>query len=167
MDARLVDAHDLDFDDYFDAMFSNMSLHWMPEDPRKVVRNVARSLKKNGRFVAEFAGKGALDSLLTPMRCILQRHGISVEYPWYLPSKEEYSALLESEGMDVEHISLVPKSRTVPGGVKMWLELYASVFFLGVDNDKEQKVTSFSFLLLNVLCYRSMPKLKQLLILKE
>lgn len=41
---------------YFDAVFSNATLHWLKRDPVKVIRNIRHVLKPQGRFVAEFGG---------------------------------------------------------------------------------------------------------------
>lgn len=49
-----MDGHDLDFKEEFDAVFSNMALHWTIKDPRQVVKNVFNALKKNRRFVVDF-----------------------------------------------------------------------------------------------------------------
>lgn len=41
---------------YFDAVFSNATLHWLKRDPVKAIRNIRHVLKPKGRFVAEFGG---------------------------------------------------------------------------------------------------------------
>lgn len=58
-----VDAYDLDswfnhtqHSIYFDAVFSNATLHWLKRDPVKIIRNIRHVLKPQGRFVAEFGG---------------------------------------------------------------------------------------------------------------
>ena len=38
LDARLMDGHELTFDDEFDAVFSHAALHWMKRDPSAVLR---------------------------------------------------------------------------------------------------------------------------------
>src|SRR5260370_40908069 len=53
LDARVVDASALAFEEQFDAVFSNAALHWMREADR-VIANVYRALRPGGRFVAEF-----------------------------------------------------------------------------------------------------------------
>ena len=40
----------------FDAVFSNAVLHWCKRDPEAVVREVARVLRKGGRFAGEMGG---------------------------------------------------------------------------------------------------------------
>lgn len=53
----LADIHELPFDDNtFDLVVSNVTLEFV-EDPKKVVNEVFRVLKKGGRFVCGFIGK--------------------------------------------------------------------------------------------------------------
>ena len=54
-------ATDLDFNQEFDAVFSNLVIHHIktPEQARKqVISSVWNALKPGGRFVAEFYGHG-------------------------------------------------------------------------------------------------------------
>ena len=39
VDARVMDGHSMAFEDEFDAVFSNAALHWMSEDPGRVVQS--------------------------------------------------------------------------------------------------------------------------------
>ena len=41
LDARVVDGHRLEFQQEFDAVFSNAALHWMKADPDAVIAGVA------------------------------------------------------------------------------------------------------------------------------
>jgi trans-aconitate methyltransferase len=43
IDARVVDAYQLNFTSEFDAVFSNAALHWMKRDPDAVIRGVRRA----------------------------------------------------------------------------------------------------------------------------
>ena len=40
IDARVLDAYQLDFTSEFDAVFSNAALHWMKRDPDAVIQGV-------------------------------------------------------------------------------------------------------------------------------
>jgi len=62
LDARVADCQALDFQQAFDAAFSNAALHWM-KDPDAVISGVARALRPGGRFVGEFGGAGNVDRL--------------------------------------------------------------------------------------------------------
>ena len=56
LDARVMPAEDLPFDQEFDAVFSNAVLHWIRRaDP--MIAGVHRALKPGGRFVAECGGQ--------------------------------------------------------------------------------------------------------------
>ena len=56
IDARIMRGQDLTFDNEFDAVFSNASLHWM-RPPEAVLAGVRRALKPRGRFVGEMGGR--------------------------------------------------------------------------------------------------------------
>ena len=62
LDARLVDAEALPFDNEFDAVFSNAVLHWV-RDHDALLTGVARALRPGGRFVAEFGGHGNIAAI--------------------------------------------------------------------------------------------------------
>eukprot|EP00210_Caulerpa_lentillifera_P009095 g8676.t1 len=140
LDAHLCSGYDLEFNNEFDAVFSNMAIHWMHKDPRKVVSNVFNALKKGGRFVAFFSGKEAGDSFIVPAMSILTHHGVLDYLPMYRPSKEEYNALLQSEGFEVKHISLVPKDVPIPGGPRMILDIFVSKGFEGMDETRKEQI---------------------------
>ena len=51
----LMDINDIDFEDEFDVVFSNATLHWV-KDHRKMLANVFKSLKSKGIARFSFAG---------------------------------------------------------------------------------------------------------------
>ena len=67
VDARVMDGELLDFDGEFDAVFSNAALHWMRNQPDKVIAGVHRALKPAGRFVAELGGHGCVNKIKTAL----------------------------------------------------------------------------------------------------
>jgi len=95
IDARLMEATELDFSDEFDAVFSNAALHWMPR-PDAVIGRVRRALKPGGRFVGEFGGHGNVSAISRALSGALESRGISFEAlnPWYFPTVDEYRARL-------------------------------------------------------------------------
>jgi trans-aconitate methyltransferase len=56
LDARVMDARALLFDNEFDAVFSNAALHWIKDDPDAPIASAFRALKHGGRFVGELGG---------------------------------------------------------------------------------------------------------------
>ena len=86
----VVDGHHLCLKAKFDAVFSNAALHWMKQ-PERVVQGVWQCLKTGGRFVAEFGGKGNVQTIRSALHRALRRRGvdpIAID-PWYYPSPED------------------------------------------------------------------------------
>lgn len=143
IDAHLVDAQDLDFDRRFDAVFSNAALHWMTR-PADVIAGVARSLKRGGRFVAEFGGHGNVAAIVTAMRAMALVHGgdEALANPWYFPTPAEYADLLEEGGFGVDEIALIPRPTPLPTGLSGWLQTFRQPFFDQYGADVRETVLS-------------------------
>jgi trans-aconitate methyltransferase len=125
----VMDGHQLSFRRQFDAVFTNAALHWM-KHPEAVVAGVANSLKRAGRFIGEFGGKGNVAKIRSALHAGLRRHAIDpipID-PWYYPSSEEYSELLSKAGFIVNYIDLIPRPTRLPGDILDWLEIFAQPF---------------------------------------
>jgi len=128
LDAYTVNGHSLKFTDEFDAVFSNAALHWMKK-PKAVISGVWRALKPGGRFVAEFGGYGNVETIVNAIEsALLTRRGTIVVGPWYFPQPQEYTALLEAKGFEVEKIELIPRPTPLPGNISGWLETFAQSY---------------------------------------
>ena len=128
IDARVMDAHQLQFHAEFDAVFSNAALHWMKRDPGAVIQGVRRALKPRGRFAAEMGGHGNVAAITVALCSTLERHGVketAAIIPWYFPSVAEYRERLEREAFQVEYIELIPRPTPLPTGMRAWLETFA------------------------------------------
>jgi len=139
IDARVVDGQALAFQQEFDAVFSNAALHWMKDAPA-VIAGVRRALKPGGRFVAEMGGHGNVADIVTALLAVLKAHGVdnaAARSPWYFPTREEYSELLQAQGFGIENIALIPRPTLLPGGMRGWLETFANPF-LGGFSDAEK-----------------------------
>jgi ubiquinone/menaquinone biosynthesis C-methylase UbiE len=123
LDARLVNAEDLPFDNEFDAVFSNAALHWV-HDHDAMLDGVRRALKSDGRFVAEFGGHGNVAPIQTAIRAVLARRGWTSNTRRYYPTADEYSARLNEHGFEVEQIALIPRPTPLPTGMRGWLEIF-------------------------------------------
>ena len=156
LDAHVVDGHELDFSNEFDAVFSNAALHWMTR-PAEVVAGVHRALKPGGRFVAEFGGHGNVAAIRTALIAVLARHGIDgvASSPWYFPTPDEYSAVLEAGGFDVHSAQLIPRPTPLPTDVGGWMDTFAGSFFATVPEQDRQGIRAEVIDLLRpVLCDR-------------
>ena len=143
LDARHIDGHHLPFSSEFDAVFSNAALHWMAR-PGEVVAGVARGLKGGGRFVGEFGGHGNVAAIVTAMRAVGRAHGgdISLAGPWFFPTPEEYSAILEGAGFEVVEIGLYPRPTPLATGMAAWLQTFRKPFFDQFRGDERAAVLS-------------------------
>jgi SAM-dependent methyltransferase len=127
---EVCDAREIPFEDRFDAVFSNPALHWILE-PEKVIGGVARALKQDGRFVAEFGGKGNIHRLVQAIGRACETLGIErtpEDRIWYYPSIAEYASLLEKHGLDVCQAALFDRpTRLEDGGkgLEAWLRMFA------------------------------------------
>jgi trans-aconitate methyltransferase len=125
---EVADATNIATDQRFDAVFSNATLHWIKE-PGRVVREVARLLKPDGRFVAEFGGHGNIAKLVgAAERAWLKLQLPSpVPNPWYYPSIPEYAAVLEEHGLMVTYAILFDRPTPLEdgeNGLKNWLLMF-------------------------------------------
>jgi trans-aconitate methyltransferase len=136
VDARVMDGEALGFDAEFDAVFSNAALHWMKRTD-KVIDGVFRALVPGGRFVAEFGGKGCVETIRRTLIDALERRGIDGVRldPWYFPSVEEHSFRLTQGGFDVESMELFPRPTPLPTGIHGWLETFARPFTSALPAD--------------------------------
>ena len=130
LDARVIDAHDMPFEQQFDAVFSNAALHWMLQ-PHKVIGSVKKALKPEGRFVGEFGGFGNVAAITTAMRGVGSEMGGVIELAdiWFFPTVEQYTAMLEEQGFEVERIVSFYRPTPLPTGMRAWLKVMCSPFF--------------------------------------
>ena len=138
---EMTDAKQLDFDNEFDAVFSNAVLHWIPEAD-KVASGIARALKRHGRFVAEFGGKGNIQKLVAGFQRAfaalgtLQPEAVS---PWFYPSVAEYAAILDRHGLEVREASLFDRPTVLEEGergLENWIRVFRQTFIekMGDEN---------------------------------
>ena len=99
-----MDINELHFSEPFDVVFSNAALHWV-KDHRRLLRNVQRTLRSGGRLRFNFAGEGNCSHLYSVIREAMSAVEFAAlfddfDWPWYMPSVEEYSALMAAGEMN-------------------------------------------------------------------
>ena len=126
IESYVMDGHNIPYQNKFDAVFSNAALHWLTQ-PEKVIEGAYLALKENGRFVAEFGGKGNIAALLKAMQEVFEENTDFGQFhtPWFFPSVEEYQGLLEQAGFHVKYIELIARPTPLKSGVEKWLEIFA------------------------------------------
>lgn len=129
LDAHVMDVTALDFDDAFDAIFSNAVLHWV-KPPEAAAAGIVRALKPGGRLVVEMGGAGNVAGIESALVAALAPHAPDPWRlsPWYFPAPDAYAAVLAAAGLTVETIALIPRPTPLPAGIKGWLVTFAGPF---------------------------------------
>ncbi|GAA5795698.1 S-adenosyl-L-methionine-dependent methyltransferase [Helicostylum pulchrum] len=144
-----VDGYDLDTwfnqtqnSNYFDAVFSNATLHWLKRDPVKVIKNIRHVLKPQGRFVAEFGGFMNCGEIQTGLISALNRRGLNGQSysPWFFPSAEYYSKLLTENGFQVVQAELCPRITELNTDIVGWIEMFGFDFLKDVPVEEHKQV---------------------------
>jgi trans-aconitate methyltransferase len=135
LDAQVMNAEALSFQEEFDAVFSNAVLHWIKRADAAIAA-VFRSLKPGGRFVAECGGHGCVRKVQAALVGALNRRGIDGEarVPWCFPTPGDYATRLERAGFRVDSIALIPRPTPLPGDIIDWLEVFAQDFVQGLSD---------------------------------
>ena len=117
---RQADAAHLPFENLFSLVFSNATLHWVP-DQRAAVLGIARALISGGRLVAQFGGSPgngtevaeAFDEVAAAPRWRgLLRPFIKA---YYFHEPRDYAEWLTQAGLMIEECRLIPKVIQYPG----------------------------------------------------
>jgi trans-aconitate methyltransferase len=139
LDARMMDATGLTFDQEFDAVFSNAVLHWVKDDPDAAISSAYRALRSPGRFVGEMGGHGCVAAINVALIVGLEKRGIknaASVTPWYFPTADDYTARLEHAGFVAESVQLIPRPTPLPTGMRAWLETFANPFCAKLPEDQ-------------------------------
>lgn len=137
----LKDARDYEYEEQFDGIFSNATLHWIFEKER-VITQMYNCLKKNGRLAVEFGGKGNIQNIITALKNVFLAEGLkenaAIDF-FYFPSLGEYTSLLEKIGFRIifaSHFDRETQLFDKENGVKEWLQMFGSQFFVGLSEDQ-------------------------------
>jgi trans-aconitate methyltransferase len=141
---EVSDARALSFHQEFDAVFSNATLHWIPE-PERVASCISSALRTGGRFVAEFGGKGNVASLVAAFSRAWHKLSLPEPFsnPWYYPSLAQYADLLESYGFEVTYGILFDRPTPLEDGDRglcNWLEMFGGTITAKAPADLRDKL---------------------------
>jgi len=96
---KVHDINRLDYENEFDIVFSNATLHWI-KDHELLLTNIYRSLRQNGIFRCNFGAEG---NCVNFIRIIKQgmllpdyiQYFSGFEWPWYFPEIGKYESLVQ------------------------------------------------------------------------
>ena len=131
---QVADAKNFELSQPVDAVFSNAVLHWILQAD-DVISSIKKSLKPGGRFIAEFGGKGNIESIVKALYEALEKIGFdnpSKLNPWYFPSIGEYASKLEKQGFEVTYSYLFSRSTLLQdkdAGLANWIKMFGGNFF--------------------------------------
>ena len=142
---EVADATDFHFDEKFDAVFSNATLHWIHKAD-EAIQCVNDTLKPGGRFVAEFGGKDNMKYMVAATQQVLAKYGyldLSARKVWYFPSIGEYTSKLEAHGFRVTfaiHFDRPTLLQDGRAGVSKWLSMFGNTFFEGIEETEKKQI---------------------------
>ncbi|WBL26648.1 class I SAM-dependent methyltransferase [Zunongwangia sp. HGR-M22] len=135
------DAANFRFPKKFDAIFSNATLHWV-KNYRAAANCMFENLKKNGRLIIEFGGKGNVQKIEQTLKKVLLEKNYSKQANielWYFPSVSEYTQILEQAGFEVRLAELYDRPTKLAdpeSGITDWLSMFGKTFFEGIPENE-------------------------------
>lgn len=142
---QVADASDFRFNEKFDSIFSNATLHWV-NDFKNAIKCMYENLNPNGKIVLEFGGKGNVQTIVNALKKSLKTRGYDTQANldlWYFPSIGEYSTELESGGFRVlfaEHYDRPTELADENSGIIDWISMFAESFFPGVTQEHIEEI---------------------------
>ncbi len=152
------DAADFSYNEPFDAIFSNATLHWVSE-AGKAVSCMYRNLKPGGRIALEFGGKGNVKLITNAVQTVMQQEGLADKITndfWYFPSVSEYTTLLKKHGFRVSAAILFDRPTPLNGedGMENWLNMFGDFFFRLLTDEEKENVIRKTVAYLRPVSYR-------------
>jgi trans-aconitate methyltransferase len=130
LEAHVLDALEMSYFEQFESVFTNATLHWIPDHPL-LAEKVYAAIKLGGQFVGEFGGHGNVAAINTAIRGVLARNGFdwTGKKPVIYPSVQQFKSVLEGAGFEVVYMELIPRPTPLPTGIRGWLETFGISFF--------------------------------------
>jgi SAM-dependent methyltransferase len=139
IDAIVMDARNLVFENEFDAVFSNAALHWIKDDPEAPIACAFRALRIGGRFVGELGGHACVGAITVALVSTLERRGVEDAaswIPWYFPTVDDYELRLRRAGFVPQSVQLIPRPTPLPTGMRGWLDTFANPFSAALPHEE-------------------------------
>ena len=119
----LMDACSLEWENYFDTVFSNAVFHFITSQDI-LLKSIHKSLQLNGMLIAEFGAFCNIIDLLHAVAQVCEKSGKEYKLRFYYPKMEEYEQLLKKYGFTIETINTQKLDTALPDGeigLKNWI----------------------------------------------
>jgi len=152
----LGDGADFDMGGGFDAVFSNATLHWIP-DHIGVSRSVFRALKQGGRFVGEFGGQGNVKELEAALAGAARELGLP---PFVSTNRfstlQEFAGDLEAGGLRPTFLQLFDRPTPLVGadGARNWWKQFRAGYLQSLPLDAQDAVLERAEIFAKALLWR-------------
>ncbi|MES2650212.1 MAG: class I SAM-dependent methyltransferase [Bacteroidota bacterium] len=145
---EVMDATKLPYTGDFDAIFSNATFHWI-ENQEALIKGLHKSLKSGGRLVAEFGGKRNIKSITDAVALAAKELGLDhkiITNFWFSPSISTYSAMLESQGFEIEQAWLFDRQTKLNGesGMYDWISQFAQHSFKNLTTEQAEEIKNLA-----------------------
>ena len=96
---QLKNINDLTYENEFDLIFSNATLHWI-NNHSAFLASAYRALKKGGLLRVNFAAEGNCSNFISVVKSAMQiaeyrPFFLKFDWPWYMPALEEYEKIVK------------------------------------------------------------------------
>jgi trans-aconitate 2-methyltransferase len=132
----LMDIDEIRFENEFDVIFSNATLHWVG-DHRRLLRNVFRALRPGGVLRFNFAADGNCVHFFEVVRRAMQKEDFSsffsnFTWPWTMPSIAVYTQLADESDFETVKVWGENADRYFPDAGTMigWIDQPSIVPFM-------------------------------------
>ena len=124
---QLMDARNIKFENQFDVVFSNATLHWII-DHKPVLHGIYKCLKSGGKILLQMGGRGNAEEVMDVIKKIMTEdewrkyfEGFSFTYGFHGP--DEYRSWLLEAGFDPKRVELIQKDAKHRGrsGLESWI----------------------------------------------
>ncbi len=132
----LKDINKITFENEFNVIYSNATLHWV-KDHHRLLKNVFKALREGGLLRFNFAADGNCSHFFKVIRKAMEKEDFSSYFsaffwPWYMPSIDEYTQLVNDSEFKVVKVWGENADRYFPDTEAMvgWVDQPSLVPFL-------------------------------------
>ena len=124
---KCIDARSIEFQNEFDLVFSNATLHWV-DNHQAFLKGANQALKDSGRLIISCGGEGNAAQILATFAELTamdkwQDYFTDFYNPYFFYGLKDYQTWLSQARFKVKRLELVPKDMTHQGkaGLAGWI----------------------------------------------